>query len=132
MVRANVIWIQIRNIDDIETGLRVGRIDVVRGQQAVALRADVATLEHGVAAQIALDGQVVLSSVLRAQVRLEFSVEKDGAKQRQIGGLTFGGGDDAAERVGSGVLALIHKRSVEEYVGQRGTAAERRLSAKLS
>src|SRR5580704_1135153 len=95
------------DVGDIQTSLGYGGIDLVSGQQTMALRSDIADLEHGAVGQFALDGEVVLRGVLRAEVGSEFTVEKDGAKQRQIGGSTFGGGDDAAERIGSCVLALI-------------------------
>ena len=63
---------------------------------------------------------------------LEFAIEKDWAKQRQICGGAFRGRDDAAERIRSREFALIHKRSIEKDIGERGTAAKRRLGAELS
>ncbi len=120
------------NIGHIETSLRVGRIDVVSSQQAVSLGPDVANLEHRAVAQIALDREVVLRGVLRAQVGLEFAVKKDWAKQGQVSGGAFCGRDNATERIRSCEFTLIHERSIEKDIGERGTASERRLGAELS
>ena len=46
-------------------------------QQAVALGSDVANLKHRAVAQIALEREVVLRGVLRAQVGLELAVKKN-------------------------------------------------------
>ena len=51
-------------------------------QQPMALRADVAYLEHCAVAQFALEREVVLRGVLRAQVGFELAVKKNGTKQR--------------------------------------------------
>ena len=101
-----------RDAHDIEAGLRRGGIDVVTGQQAMSLGPDIADLEHRAVAQLTLDGEVVLSGVLRAQVGSEFSIKKDRAKQRQIRGLTLSGRDNPAEGVRTLEVELIDERSV--------------------
>src|SRR5208283_3111685 len=119
---------------NVQAGLGVRGIDVVSGQQAMALGSDIANLEHHAVAEIALDGEVVLSGVLRAQMRREFTVEKNRAKQRQVSGLAFNGGNNPVERVRRRdvvCIQLTHERSVKEGIGERRTAAERRLCAEL-
>src|SRR6202451_122761 len=64
-------------------------------------------------------------------MRLEFAIKKDRAKQRQVGGLALGGGDNAAERIGGLEVALVDVRGIKKNIGQRGTAAEGRLRAEL-
>ena len=78
----------------------------------MALRSDVANLEHHAVAQLALNGQVVLAGVLRSKVGLEFAVKKDRTKQREIGGLALGGRNNAAEGIWSLEIILVHERSV--------------------
>src|ERR1700722_3115809 len=97
----------------------------------MALRSDIANLEHGAGAQLTLDGEVVLAGVLGAQVRLEFTKKKNRAKQGQIRGLPFGGRDNAAEGIRSLKVRLVYIRSVEKDIRERRTATERRLSAEL-
>src|SRR5579871_449260 len=97
----------------------------------MALRADVPDLEHRTVAQFALNRKVVLGGVLRAQVRAEFSIEKNRAKQRQIGGLALGGGDNSAKRIRTSEVALSHVRSIEKGLSERGTATKGRFGAEL-
>src|ERR1035437_10922647 len=51
----------------VQASLRVAVVQIIRGQQAVRLRAHVTDLEEHVALQLALDGEVVLLGVLRAE-----------------------------------------------------------------
>ena len=55
----------------------VAVVDVVSGQQAVTLRADVTDLELHISGEFALHRQVVLGGVLRTQVRLKISEQFD-------------------------------------------------------
>src|SRR5437899_2861614 len=51
----------------VKTGLRIRRILVMDGEQPVPLRADVANLEKNVSGQFALNRQIVLGRILRAE-----------------------------------------------------------------
>src|SRR5580658_3812293 len=103
----------------------------MRREQPMSLRADVANLQHSAGAEFTLNRQIVLTGVLRAQVGLEITIEKNRAKQRQIGRLPFGWSNDPIEGVGIGETSLADKRRVEENVRQRGTSAKGRLGAEL-
>lgn len=43
---------------------RIGRVQLIAGEQTVALRADVTQLQQDIVAELALDGQVVLIGIL--------------------------------------------------------------------
>ena len=60
----------------IQTGLRIAKVHIVAGQQPMSLRSDITNLQHQVLGQLALDIEVVLRRILRAQVRLELPVQQ--------------------------------------------------------
>src|ERR1700732_3998131 len=104
----------------------------------MALRAHVAQLQNQISRQFALDGEVVLVGVLRAHVRLKFSKQQVGTKDRPIHRLARLGVLNSSEfatlRIeGIRVLeiSLGVERSVKERPKNERAAAERRLGAEL-
>ena len=67
-------------VSNVQTGLRIRRIDVMRSQQAMSLRSYIAHLQHNVSGQFPLDIEVVLSRILGAHVRLKIPVQQHGAE----------------------------------------------------
>src|SRR5579863_2198736 len=130
-VRGDVGGISRCNVDDVEATLWVRRVNIVGSKQAMPLRTHVANLQHGAVAQFALDGQIVLTRVLRAQVGLEVAIQKNRAKQRQVGRLALRGIDDPTEGIRICIIALGYKRSIEKLVVHRGASAKRRFGAEL-
>src|SRR2546429_5954513 len=59
----------------------------MNSEEAVSLRAHVANLQEDFAGELALDGQIVLSRVLRAQSLWELAEEKNGPIKRPVHGL---------------------------------------------
>ena len=69
----------------VHAGLRIAVVNVVTGQQTMSLRTNVPDLQHQVFGQFALDIEVVLHRVLRAQMWLELTVKsnRDGIAANQ-------------------------------------------------
>src|SRR5689334_20437414 len=74
----------IREALNVQAGLRVGRILVMDRQQPMALRADIADLNKNIAGQFALEGQVILRRILRAQRRRKLSEQQNRTIERPI------------------------------------------------
>jgi len=63
---------------------RITGVQLVRGEQSVALRADVSYLQKNVAGQLPLDGQIVLVGILGPHIRRELSEINTPQKPRPI------------------------------------------------
>src|SRR5215470_10082763 len=61
---------------DVNAGLWIARINIVRCQQTMSLRANVTHLQDQVPGQFAFDTQVVLDRVLRPHILREFTKQK--------------------------------------------------------
>src|SRR5271155_3291327 len=102
------------------------------GQQAMPLGADVADFQLQVSAYLALDGEVVLSGILCAHVRLEIAKEEDGLECRPVHRTFSRGVEDSVKRIQiSRGAVLAQKRLVKLRLVDKGASAERRLSAEL-
>jgi hypothetical protein len=62
---------QVREVD---AGLRITGVDVVRRQQSMPLRPHIIDLQQKILGNLTLDAEVVLRRVLRAQMRLEVAI----------------------------------------------------------
>ena len=115
----------------IETSLRVAEVHIVTRQQAMPLRSHIADLQNQVFGQLALDVQVVLSRILRPQVRLKLSVKQNGTVERPVHWLSPRRIENSVKRIRllRAVLLLvwrIEQRSINDVA-----ATERRLGAEL-
>src|SRR6202166_4032291 len=119
------------NIDEVEAGLLVRKVNVVGCQQAMALRADVADFEFHVPRQLALDAEVVLRGILGTHVGLEVAEEQDRLK---VGPILRGSRfrrNNAIVGIGSWGAALRQKGLVELGLREDGTTAKWRFGAEL-
>src|SRR5579871_672636 len=122
---------QSRKLIQIQARLRLPIVQIVRGQQPVALRTDVPDLQQEISGKFALDIEVVLVRILGPKVRLKFAEQKYRTKLRPIHRLAAWWIENAIERVRIQSTVLSHKRRVKERVRKTGTAPEWRLGAEL-
>src|ERR1700761_1591312 len=92
-------------------------IQIVGCQQAVPLRPNVADLEEHIARQFSLDGQVVLSGILRSQLLWKFSEQQDGSECRPVNAAASRRIQYPVKRVGPRRCALIQEGSLEQRIG---------------
>ena len=64
----------------VQAGLSDSEIQVMCGQQPVALAADVADLQNHIPGDFPLDIKVILDGILRALMRLQLPEQDDGTK----------------------------------------------------
>src|ERR1700719_4250146 len=119
------------NRNDVETGLRIGRVDIVRSQQAMALRADIIDLPPQALRQFPLDTEIVLSCVLSTHVRLEIAVQKDRTEAGPVLRLSWSRIQNPLEGIRIYRPVLLNKRGIEERSGQVRTSAKRWFRAEL-
>src|SRR2546429_835812 len=115
----------------VKAGLGIRRILIVNGEQPVPLRADVADLQKNVAGQFALNRQIVLRGILRAEFGGKLSEEQNRTIQRPIYRLVPRRIQERVRNIGKSCTLLSHKRRAKERVRHAGTHAERRLRAEL-
>src|SRR6266566_5165385 len=116
---------------EVQTSLWISGIQLLRRQQSMSLPAHVRNLENQIFREFTLDRQVILLSVLRADIRGSLSIEKDRSKHRPVHGLIPRRIQDAVKRIRGGRSVLILERQIEHRVVNAGTAAERRFCAEL-
>src|SRR5208283_522134 len=98
----------------------------------MALRPYIIDLQQEVLCDLALDAEVVLRRVLRAQMRLEVAVHEDGEVIRPTWILSLGClRQKSVESIRGHVSSLPHKWSIEESVEETGAAAKGWFSAEL-
>src|SRR5580698_11531759 len=90
-----IVRVRSSYINEVKARLGRGWIYVVRGQQTMPLRSHVSELQHHVFCKLALNGEVVLRSVLRPQVGFELTVEEQRPKKRIVHGLSGGRGENS-------------------------------------
>ena len=111
--------------------MRVGVIQIVGGQQPMALGTDVGHLNEESGGHLALKIEVILIGILRAKIGLKLAVELDGPKLGEIHGLSPRGIQYPIERVGAYCSVLAHERRIEHVVGKAGASPEGRLAVEL-
>src|SRR6266700_3795017 len=116
---------------EVQTSLWISGIQLLRRQQSMSLPAHVRNLENQIFREFTLDRQVILLSVLRADIRGSLTIAKDRSKHRPVHGLIPRRIQDAVKRIRGGRSVLILERQVEHRVVNAGTAAERRFCAEL-
>src|SRR5262252_666025 len=112
-------------------GGRIAWVDLIGGQQAMALRTNIGQLQQHVARQFALDGQIVLILVLRAHIWLELSEIDAAGEVGPVNRLAAFRIQKAVEGVRKHAPGLIHKRRPQERRGDEVAAAEGRFGAEL-
>src|SRR4051812_5828113 len=125
------IAVVVRNVLHIHTGTRIAEVNIVARQKAVPLRSDIPDLEYKILGEFALNIQVVLRRILRAQVRLELSVQQQRPEALPVGILPRRRIDDAIERIWLYRAVLLQVWSVEQRSVDDVAAAEGWLSAEL-
>src|SRR5207253_6816097 len=91
----------------------------MNSEEAVSLRAHVANLQEDFAGELALDGQIVLSRVLRAQRLWELAEEKNGPIKRPVHGLVPRRVKEGVGHVGKG-RALLRSEEHTSELQSRG------------
>src|SRR5262249_42474144 len=110
---------------------RVADVDFIARQQAVPLRSHVADLEKDLAGQLPLDRQVVLVGILHPQVRRKFTEEGHRQELRPIEGLSSRRIENAVERIGEDVAALVEIRCLQQRARNKVAASKWRFGTEL-
>src|SRR4051812_23483257 len=104
----------IEKIIQVETSLRVPKIDVMGREQSMSLRTDVAYGGDHIFRDLALNADVVLLGVLRLQLFGHLPEEQNGTEVRPVDRCSRRRRQESIERVGNGCIALKHERRLEE------------------
>jgi len=130
-IRGDVGGIVRRQGHDVETCLGICGIDVVRSEQPVSLRSDIANLSHQVPGQLPLEIKVVLRGILGAQLGLEIPVKQHGTERGPVLRGSSRGAEDSIKRVRTDGAGLRDEGGIHESRRQKGAAAKWRLGAEL-
>ena len=128
----NVRGVRIRNTNNVQAGLRIRVVHVMRCQQPVTLRSHIADVQLRIPGKFALDAEVVLGGILGAHMRLKIPIQQDGFESGPVLRRARLGSDDAVERVEVRSPTILRDEwRVELRLRQEDAAAERRLRSEL-